>query len=81
MELLVVKERLHHYIEHADEDKLNAIYTLLEDEIETSSYAYDENTILMLEERRNEYLTGKVTGLSANESLEYIANEIKKHAI
>ena len=34
MTYTVVKEKLHNYIEHADQKKIKAIYTLLESDIE-----------------------------------------------
>ena len=81
MGIVEVKEEQHDYIEHADDKKLQAIYTLLEKELEGDTYLYDEETLDMLEERREEYISGKVIGLSPEESIEFIKNEIKKRSL
>jgi hypothetical protein len=72
-----VKEKLHDIIEHANEKKLQAIYTLLEDTVDDKQYEYDEETVKMLEERREEYLSGKVKGLSVEEANELIKKQLK----
>jgi hypothetical protein len=41
-----IKEKLHHYIDPAAEKKLQAIYTILEDEIE-GEYFYTQDEIKM----------------------------------
>ncbi len=37
MQVITIKEKLHHYIDVAQEQQLQAIYTLLEDKIELSA--------------------------------------------
>ncbi|MBP6455502.1 MAG: hypothetical protein KA275_02130 [Chitinophagaceae bacterium] len=37
MQAITIKEKLHHYIDVAQEQQLQAIYTLLEDKIELSA--------------------------------------------
>jgi hypothetical protein len=78
MGIAEVKEKLHDIIEHADEKKLQAIYTLLEDAITEKQYEYDEETVKMLEERKEEYLSGKVKGLSVEEAEELVKKQIKR---
>jgi hypothetical protein len=72
-----VKEKLHGYIDHADEKKVKAIYTLVEDEIEETGYVYDDETLDMLEERREEYIKGNVKGFTVEESMEFVKKELK----
>jgi len=81
MTFTALKEKLHAYIEHADEKKVKAIYTLIEDEIGKGAHIYDEETINILEERREEYRKGKVKGHTVTESLDYIKSELKKRGL
>ena len=81
MTLAAVKEKLHSYIEHADSKKLQAIYTLLEDEINTSNYNYDDKTLKMLEERSNNYEKGLTKGYTVDQSMKRIKKAIKKRAL
>ncbi len=77
-----VKERLHSYIELASDEKLNAIYTLLENDIELNErIEFDKERDMMLEERREEYLSGKVIGMTAEESLDYIRHQLNKNGL
>ncbi len=74
MTVATVKERLHGYIDHADEKKLQAIYTLVENEISI----YDDATLNMLHETSADYHSGKMKGYSIEESMENIRKQIKK---
>ena len=58
MEPASLKQKLHHYIDVADERKLQAIYTLLEEEIESES-SYTQEEIKMFYERRQQHLDGE----------------------
>ena len=77
MSIIEVKEKLHDLIEHADEKKLQAIYTLLEGAIDEKRYEYDEETLHMLEERKAAYMSGTVKGLSVEEADELIKKQFK----
>lgn len=81
MTFTALKERLHDYIDHADEKKVKAIYTLVAEEMESSGYVYDEETLNMLEERREEYLKSNEKGLNATESISHIKRELKKRGL
>ncbi|MBP6687936.1 MAG: hypothetical protein KA160_08765 [Lacibacter sp.] len=71
---LSIKEKLHLYIETADEQKLEAIYTLLKDEI---NKGYSQEEIELFHQRRQNYLHNK------NESYYAVAsiNAIRKARI
>ncbi|NCU06273.1 MAG: hypothetical protein GXC73_20140 [Chitinophagaceae bacterium] len=66
---LSLKEKLHLYIETADEQKLQAIYTLLEDEINRS---YNQEDIELFHQRRQNYLQEPEESYTAAESLKAI---------
>jgi len=76
MTFTVLKEKLHDYIDHADQKKLTAIYTLVEDEIIEPRHTYDEETLNMLEERREEYQKGNIKGYTVEESMEHVKQEL-----
>ena len=68
---LSLKEKLHMYIETADEQKLEAIYTLLKDEI---NKGYSQEEIELFHQRRKNYLKEPGESYSAINSLNIIRN-------
>jgi len=78
MVLATVKEKLHEYIDHADEKKIQAIYTLVENEIGDSNYLYDEETLKILRSTSRDYFSGKIKGYSEEESMKRIRKQIGK---
>ncbi len=74
MESAVLRNKLHEYIDKADERKLSAIYVLIEEELE-DGFIYDSGTISMLHERRNNHLNGAGKSYTAEESLEMIRGQ------
>ncbi len=79
MTFIALKEKLHEYIEQADEKKVTAIYTLVEDEIEGTGFVYDEETLDMLDQRVEVYQNGKIKGQTAEESMEWIRTQLSKN--
>jgi hypothetical protein len=80
MTIAAAKEKLHDYIDHADDKKVMEMLSLLEGEGK-SDYKYDEATLNILRERSEEYLTGKSTTRTAEESMEHIRQHRKKNGI
>jgi len=73
-----VKEKLHEYIDNADDNKLQAIYTLVESEIEDRSSLYDEATLNTFRETSRDYTSGKIKGYTVEESMKRIRKQIDK---
>ena len=78
MTLIAIKEKLHEYIDHADEKKVQAIYTLVENDFEDANHVYDQETLAMLEKRRDDYLRSNSKGLSEEQSMEHVKKELAK---
>ncbi len=78
MTLALVKERLHDYIEQADEKKVHAIYTLIENEIGETNTVYDKGTISYFEQLREKFIDSKHPGYTIEQSMENIKRRLKK---
>jgi hypothetical protein len=63
-----LRDKLHKYIDVAEERKIEAIYTMLEEDI--ASYNYVALDIQAFHERRNKHLKGESGSYSVEESLE-----------
>lgn len=74
MNTTTIKEQLHNYLEIADDKKLKAFYTMVEDEIIRTSVSYSEEFKRELDNRVNQYLNGQkmVTPSEINKRLQRI---------
>ncbi len=73
MELELLRERLHEYINVADEKHLNAIYVLVKDKIpETGSEKYHEATLDKFYRIRENHLNGTSKSYTAEVSMKLI---------
>jgi hypothetical protein len=77
MTLSVVKEKLHNYIENADGRKLKAILALVEDDITVSNEIVDEATLKILDDRWDNYLSGKTKIYTIEQSFEKLKKNRK----
>ena len=69
-----LRDKLHQYIDVADEQKLQAIYVLLEDEID---WNYTSEEIGMLHQRRENHLKGVSKSYAVEESLKAVRQQKK----
>ena len=69
MTIADIRAKLHEYIDTADDAKVEALYILLADDME-SNYTYTESELNMLQERAERYLRGEVKAVTVEESLE-----------
>ena len=76
MTLSTVKGKLHEYIDSADEKKIQAIYTLVENEIEDRSSLYDEATLDSFRKTSEDYASGKIQGFTVDESMNRIRKQL-----
>ena len=71
MNTAAIRNKLHEYIERADDRHLEAIYVLLENAPEPT-LTYDQATLEIFHQRRNAHLAGQSKSFTAEESLELI---------
>ncbi|HVU57806.1 MAG TPA: hypothetical protein VHD83_22245 [Puia sp.] len=76
MEPSSLKQKLHHYIDIADEKKLQAIYTILEDEIE-GDYFYSQEEIKEFYDRRQKHLNGESKSYTVEETINLVRQNRK----
>lgn len=78
MEVEVLREKLHEYINTADEQHLSAIYTLVEENIPTiPDSKYNEATLAMFYQRREDHINGVSKSYSVDEAMNIIRQQIK----
>ena len=62
-----IRKQLVKYIETAEDKKIKAIYTMVEDEILVGSHWEDEEFVKEMYKRSKDFETGKVKGVSWEE--------------
>jgi hypothetical protein len=72
MTYIEAKKKLHDYIEHASEEEVMEMATLVETEKTNSRYVFDEESLNMLRERSAEYKAGKAVTYSLEEAMQII---------
>ena len=71
METIQKRQRLHEYIDFADDEKVNALFTILES-ANDGSHQYSAEDINMFDERRERYLKGEGKSFSVKEAFDQI---------
>ncbi len=71
MESVSIRTKLHEYIDMADERKLEAIYVILESDMDPL-INYSTSDIALLHERRNRHLAGNSKSYTVSESFDEI---------
>lgn len=65
---LGIRQKLHNYLEIADDKKVDAIFTILEEDIEESSVTYSDELKKELDKRHEDLKSGKAKSISAKNS-------------
>ncbi len=74
-----IRQKLHHYIETAQDKKVKAIYAMVEDEIqETYDYWNDEEFLSELRRRQESYISGQAKTYTVSETMREIKQAIKR---
>lgn len=61
MEISAIREKLVNYVQTADEKKIKAIYTIVEDEINTTANDWDEDFVKELKKMDKAFIKGAKT--------------------
>ncbi len=69
MTATAIRQRLHEYIRFADEKKVKAIYTMIEEEVNEKRDIWTKEFVRELDRRSKEMESGKVKGKSSEEVL------------
>jgi hypothetical protein len=72
MTIATIRQRLINYLEAAEDNKVKAIYTLLEDEITSGSFKLSKEQLHILDRERELYLNGDTKSFNKNEALQFI---------
>ncbi|MBE7178519.1 MAG: hypothetical protein INR69_19105 [Mucilaginibacter polytrichastri] len=71
-----LREKLLTYIGNVENKKIEALYTILEKEIQNQDQTLTDEQLAELEKAREDYFSGKTKTHTAEESLAYIKGEI-----
>ena len=66
-----IREKLHEYIDTADEKKLEAIYTLLQDNIDSDN-EYSNSELAEIYARRSKYKNGEEQVMNTEDFVTYV---------
>ena len=77
MSTSAIRHKLHNYLEVADDKKVKALYTIVEDEIEKSTVQYNDDFKKELDKRYAYYKSGgkMVTATEANKQIQGIVKK------
>ena len=78
MTTTAIRKQLHNYLEVAEDKKVKAIYTMMENEIKESAVEYTDEFKAELDNRYADYKSGKAKMITAEESKKRIRIILKK---
>jgi hypothetical protein len=77
MTTTTIREKLADYLQVADEKKLKAIYTMVEDEINTAANDWDDNFTEELKRRNKSFVDGTAKTYTWEETKQAAINKAK----
>lgn len=77
MNSAAIRQKLHSYLEVADDKKVKAIYAIMEAEIEESAIVYTEEFKKELDERYAAYKSGRAKMITSLESKKRVQKILK----
>lgn len=78
MTATAIRQRLHNYLEIANEKKIKAIYTMIEEDIEDTLVDYTNDLKTELDKRLTDYQGGKMKMITAKDSKTRVAKLLSK---
>ncbi len=81
MNTATIRQKLHSYLEVADDKKVKAIYAIMENDIEESAVEYSDEFKAELDKRYADYKSGKSKVITAKESKRRIQSILKSARI
>jgi hypothetical protein len=73
-----LREKLHHYIDHVEDKKIKAFYTIVESDIKNEETIYTPEFKAILDQRQEDYKNGREKLITAAESKKRIQKLIKQ---
>jgi putative addiction module component (TIGR02574 family) len=77
MSIIAIRQKLHNYLEVANDKKIKAIYAIMENDVEESALEYTDEVKKELDNRHSAYKNGKAKTVSAEESRKRVQKLIK----
>ena len=77
MTTTAIREKLVNYLQVADDKKVKAIYTMVEDEINTAANDWDDDFVKELEKRSKSFINGTAKTYSWEETKQAAINKVK----
>ena len=77
MNTATIRQQLHNYLEVADDKKINALYTIIEREIQDTEFEYPDGLKNELDKRYAEYKNGTAKMVTSSQSKKRIEKILK----